>query len=246
MITAIKATVKERPIIFSADSVRLIKAGLKTQTRRVVKPQPIWLADNLWFGQSDDPDIDEVPNRRWWVAYDVFYDDYSGGNEAGYVQWRGRNPYGEKGDYLWVKENAYISQPNFCSQADATHPDGRVVGYAADMGWDAVRCATDYGVKLTPCIFMPRWASRFQLQITEIKINRLLDITNTDAEAEGITQHRHENSLKLDIYNECYSHEWDNRTSRENYLWIWNRLNAKRGFPAESNPWVWVVTFEKR
>jgi hypothetical protein len=79
---------------------------------------------------------------------------------------------------------------------------------------------------------MPRWASRITLEITDIRVERLQDITEEDAEAEG---------SKLDggtAPEICY-------TYRYGFSKLWDSLNAKRGFSWESNPWVWVIGFKE-
>jgi hypothetical protein len=70
-----------------------------------------------------------------------------------------------------------------CKDSDG---DYRVVGYSADMNWDGVRCATEFGIRQTPSIFMPRWASRITLEVVNVRVERLQDISEEDAIAEGV------------------------------------------------------------
>ena len=101
------------------------------------------------------------------------------------------------------------------------------------MSGESVRCATDYGVKKTPSIHMPRWASRITLEITDIRVGRLQEIAADDIQAEGV--------LPPDYPNGTYIAEfgWERRLWRE----CWDAINAKRGYSWESNPWVWVISF---
>jgi len=138
-----------------------------------------------------------------------------------------KSPYGASGDQLWVREAAYISQPNFCDKLSATHidPHGscRMVGHVASMDEDSIRCAEEYGVKKSPSIFMPRWASRIQLSIVGVKTQELQAISEDDACAEGIT--RRAGPYILDFAN------------------LWDEINGKAGKRWCDNPEVWVIEF---
>jgi hypothetical protein len=106
--------------------------------------------------------------------------------------YRRRSPYGVPGDRLWVKEKCWIAPKRFgdpdlnnCKDPDG---DGRVVGYSASMDGDSVRCAKDYGVRESPSIYMPRWASRITLEITNVRVERAQAISEADSIAEGMNQ----------------------------------------------------------
>lgn len=209
---------KEHPILFSGPMVKAILEGRKTQTRRVIKPQP-----------DSRPGMDctrLIFKRRDGVAPLVD----TAAEEAGFMC-----PYGLSGDRLWVRESAYIAPPNFsdADEVDAKHWDydgkPRLVGYAASMGGESVRCATDYGVKKTPSIHVPRWASRITLEITNVRVERLMDITDEDIRAEGVTEGD-------GIWDGSLRAAWANG---------WNAINEKRGYSWLHNPWVWVIEFRK-
>ena len=137
----------------------------------------------------------------------------------------GRNRF-DVGDRLWVKETSYIAPVGFAGRnlCNATDAEGcpRVVGYVASMDADGERCARDYGVKKSPAIFMPRWASRLTLEVTAKRIEQLQDITAEDAVAEGIM-----NQAPVVEFHE-----------------LWDLINAKRA-TWDSNPWVCVVSFAR-
>jgi hypothetical protein len=184
---------KERPIIMGAESVRAILEGRKTQSRRVIKPQPKFIgAPNVPF-KTDDANPKGIINC----------------------------PYGKVGDRLWVRETVFFE--TFHQQSDAElerdgfNPNIGVWVYRAD-NHDYPTITANW----TSPLFMPRIASRITLEITDIRVERVQDITEEDAIAEGV-----------ESFNIVAS-----------YSYLWDSLNAKRGYPWESNPWVWVVTFE--
>lgn len=198
---------KEKPILFSGEMVKAILDGRKTQTRRIMKPQP----PAHW----QPMDMETMIRKGWRREYAV--------------GWR-----------LWVRESAYIAPPNFSKDGNVKDDQGRLrtVDWAATMSADAVRVATDYGVKKTPSIHMPRWASRIALQVTAVRVERLQEIwtrtyTFDDLFAEGMAQFA----------------TWDGKggipTPLSEFIPLWNKINAKRGHSWESNPYVWVVEFKQ-
>ena len=201
---------KERPILFSAPMVRALLDGTKTQTRRVVKPQPpahMQTARNLGDG-------------NWQFVNDVHMLADAAST------WR--CPYGQPGDRLWVREKwrgvVNIAPPGSYEYAVAHHiPDQehcRRVEYAATQQAD-----TD---PWRPSIHMPRWASRITLEITGVRVDRLQDISEADAAAEGVSA----------------KHTADaNYTAREAYAVLWESINGPGSW--DENPWVWVVEFKR-
>jgi len=132
-------------------------------------------------------------------------------------------PYGSTGHLLWVRETF------------AKYPDGFV--YKADFPDDGfgsgivnLRTGENYQIVWKPSIFMPRMASRITLEITEIRIERLNTISESDAVAEGC-QAWVENGQVTDTAVSDYAHLWD-------------EINLERGYSWESNPYVWVVSFQ--
>jgi len=120
----------------------------------------------------------------------------------------GKCPYGQPGDRLWVREKFA------CLDLAKKTP----VIYAAD------REPKDYLWR--PSIHMPRWASRITLEIIAVRIERVQDISNEDAEAEGLS--------------------WCNAASpRDKFQCLWGSLNAKRGYGWDANPWVWAISFKR-
>jgi hypothetical protein len=218
-----EANVTDKPILFSAPMVRAILAGRKTQTRRLVRPQPAPDAKGLlWWHLSR---YEKVANHEHEIPESVLERE-----SKRYV------------DRLWVKETSYIAPVGFGDRdlCNATDYDGqrRVVGYLASMDGDSERCATDYGVKKSPAIFMPRWASRITLDITDVRIERLWKLDKAAVIAEGAVSGSH-NDLPVSAF--------DGKV----YLDLcslfaagWDSINAKRA-TWDSNPWVCVVTFKR-
>lgn len=132
-------------------------------------------------------------------------------------------PYGKPGDRLWIRESwANIPETypgNLHLKADATKDD---LLWFTEMGW-----------KWKPSIHMPRWASRITLEIVNIRVERLQDISEEDAKAEGaipVGWIKHEEHLPHYV---------------KSFIKLWNSINAKRGYGWDTNPWVWVIEFKK-
>lgn len=206
---------KERPILFSREMVLAILAGTKTQTRRVIKPQPEctdpggrWTFCMSSTNKSQEGKFDfEVPDPNGRI-----YTDRDRETRLVSV----KCPYGLFGDRLWVREKCIIHQVP-CE----FDPEG-VVYYAADFAPGAT------AESWTPSIHMPRWASRITLEITGVRVQRLQDITPDDAFTEGVKPN-------------VTASEPDILTP---YRELWDKINAKRGFGWDTNPWVWVVEFQ--
>lgn len=189
----------DRPIIFSGPMVRAMLGHRKTQTRRIVKPQPASHQGKIEWSDH---------NPGWWIVQGDVSNTWS----------RVRCPYGVPGDRLWVRETW---------TKVAVHPDGGgVVGYRADPAHAEIY--KDY--RWRPSIYMPRWASRLTLEITDVRVQRLQEISEEDAMAEGCE--RVPKPIMPDsTYRLCFER-------------LWQSINAKRA-PWASNPWVWAVTFRK-
>lgn len=211
---------KERPILFGAPMVRALLEGSKTQTRRVVKPQPYidaqgnacWNGSN--FGQdSRGPHIQALASPI-------------PSSKTGRV----RCPYGQPGDRLWVRERFMdLRGTGVDYRPKASGPLQRYA-YAADhpTGGYGDEARKAYGLKWKPSIHMPRAASRINLEVTGMRVERLQSISERDAMAEGV-----KNSLRFP----------GGRFARENFEHLWWSINGEGSW--EANPWVWVVEFKK-
>ena len=190
---------KERPIIFSAEMVRAILEDQKVQTRRVIKPQPPEGA-KAWFFVNTG-----VWEWRRCSPWQKFY-----------------CPYGQPGDRLWVRESA-------CYRFDPDGDASDVCAYAADVSaseredhkynfpfWAYSAESWERGghTGFNSPIYMPRWASRITLEITGVRVERVQDISEEDAIAEG---------CGLNIRHWIWG-----RTPETKFRDMWDSINAKR------------------
>lgn len=230
---------KEYPILFSGEMVRAILAGRKTQTRRVIdcSCNSRHITGNLLgeWGLSVPPhrwegDPEEV-NWQWcgkrpeigdWIEqFQTDVDDHA----SSLV----RCPYGKPGDRLWIKAS-YTTRydPDFHETHWKAAAGGWIVTHGQSVGANGkLKRNGVYSARL-----MPKWLSaEFRLpilEITDIRVERVRDISEADAEAEGVkpTQHPLEGHI-------------------ESFAKLWDEINAKRGFAWYANPWVWVVEFKR-
>lgn len=134
-----------------------------------------------------------------------------------------RCPYGQPGDRLWVRET-------WCLR-----PEG--YGYRADNNPD------NNPLKWGPSIHMPRWASRITLEVTGVRVERVQDISEEDARAEGIRATRLSHGSVV-YHTDSYPTPNIYGSAQERFVNLWHSINTPRGYPWESNPWVWVVAFK--
>jgi hypothetical protein len=192
MALAQTVEVREKPILFSGPMVKAILEGRKTQTRRVIKPQP---------------DYFEVMGQP--ISWD-----------KGALN----PPYGKIGDRLWVRET-FANLPYL-------HPlPHHKISYRADGEIQMFGSE-----KWKPSIFMPRWASRITLEVTGVRVERLQDISEEDAIAEGAPVE--------DFYGEWLVPDPMPQKPSQWYRDLWDKINAKK-CPWSSNPWVWVISFKR-
>lgn len=192
----------EHPILFNSVMVQAILEGRKTQTRRVVKSELI--VNQAEFECGNRPHvIHSEPSLQYWIENGC--------------------PFGQAGDRLWVRETWQIigdpatlpcQRHNLIYKADYPH--------CVDKRYDTIPDISE--VKFKPSIHMPRWASRILLEITNIRVERLNDISEEDCVKEGIAQ----NMLRY-----C---------KRPRFLRMWDEIYGEDA--SAKNPWVWVVEFK--
>lgn len=220
---------KDRPILFSGPMVRALLNGRKTQTRRVaIKTSQPDIVVPCDFDSTDA--LLEIENRR-----------------SGMRQWK-PCPYGKPGDHLWVRERTELTTDN-------CEPGALAIRYLADgTSLDVGTLQSDTpglvdwinGRWSRPSIHMPRWASRINLEIVSVQVERLQDISEADAIAEGMERW-------------CIGDGWRDLTlsadeelagapplptARDAYQRLWESINGPRSWAA--TPWVWVIEFRRR
>lgn len=203
---------QDRPILMSAPMVRATMRDKdpKTQTRRLVKGMALE-----------------------WLAPDMFVPEYVAMRENHMC------PYGYEGDTLWVKETYSVARQ--VQGHDEEYTSVEIDWRATDemMRWEGVQDKRyhlvyradgedGYEGRWHPSIHIPRWASRVNLLVVSVRIERLHAITTEDVLAEGLTTTLREHDAECDL--------------RAQYAALWDALNGKRA-PWASNPWVWVITY---
>lgn len=205
---------KETGILFKADMVRAILEGRKTQTRRIVKPPKKWIAEYPYL----DPWAMNEPGVTWW---------WNGVHK--HVGVSQECPYGKPGDRLWVRETFSV------------HPEIANIAYRADGEEFEDSDGFMWVPKWTPSIHMPRGNSRIDLEITNVRIERLQDISEEDAQAEGCTKN-HNGYYWAGPHQEYGLKQLT--TAIRAYRDLWESINGPGSW--DKNPWVWVIEFERK
>ena len=214
---------KAKPILFTGENVRAILENRKSMTRRVIK---VRVENNTRVGPIGHQAHIDSPEA---LAH---------------------CPYGGPGDLLYVRETWQAISPdeNYRSLDEC-----RIIYKATDKhpGYDALAYAEHHDLSVSspiwslaqvypwrPSIFMPRWASRLTLRVNNVRVERLQEISEDDAVAEGIHDTRNALSCGRAPQSALLA-------PSEQFEMLWNSINAKRGYSWESNPWVWVIEWDK-
>lgn len=203
-------------IIFSAPMVRALLEGRKKQTRRLCK----------WANNPQSPALGYIvplDNAPGWFGYEEGDVCFS----VGYAP----------GDRLYVRESwrvgyghdHYREDLDRCPKPSEYDPATTPVEYLADG-------TRNLGGRYYPSIFLPRWASRLWLAVTEVRVQRLQDITEDDAEAEGVE--------KLVTDGEAFYAGFPEGTHRCGFAGIWQHLHTAEGERWQDNPWIVALTFD--
>lgn len=217
--------IKERPILFSGPMVRAILDGRKTQTRRPVKPQPpegFELQGPDWYHPTVVKRGKQVPGEQVFGVWEI-------DGDYGFP-----SPYGAPGDRLYVRETFAV--------------EGGVSTYFADNDWISVYNRENPGLakrRWTPSIHMPKWASRINLEIEDVWLERVQDISEEDAIAEGfpipggmptkITITNLDGSVERSVGT---VHDFEARTA---FSRVWDSIYGNWA----ANPWVWAYKFRR-
>ena len=218
-------------IIFSGESVLAIMDGRKTMTRRVIKFPPSFSHADFNIYGYEGP-VNGKHLFTWGRNINgAYFDGAVGVNQ----------PYSE-GDVLWVREKWRTVDYEYhdCKwSASIEYADGskglRVFWYNnTDLGIpdDCIYSKTGW----QPPRHMPREAARLFLRVTDVRVERVQDISTSNCEREGIAS-------DIDRFNGLMTphHDW----IVGEFARLWDTINAKRGYGWDSNPWVWVYEFER-
>ena len=259
----------QKPIVFSAEMVRAIMSGNKTQTRRIIKQQPP-LMDRVKPVWNVKDDCDLAFTWPWTDSQEAgtFPPEELSGIKC---------PYGKLGDVLWVRESFYIDLLPYSERgtklpATPTEEIRESIYYLADGECceqipECQCCEVGKPYWRSP-IYMPRWASRITLKINGIRVQRVQDISNKDAMFEGLQIQVGEGTgpgsgykwngigywggskdrfgktyhVNVTALGPCGCKVGERSSAVCAYREIFNRLNGDAAW--ESNPWVWAITFE--
>ncbi len=231
---------RERPILFSSSMARAILDGKKTQTRRIIKPS---LGSSILGNTPGRPKIDwqqAVDIRpflndggrspRWWTAHACRYSSPPAGIISHFLC-----PYGNPGDRLWVRE----TWANRAVTVDTHGFTGAQIVYRADEPKGAE--VNGDPLRWHPSIHMRREDSRLTLEITGIRVERLNEISEDDAQAEGVEpvwmvagEHPEPSGQWTEDHAANYG---------EAYARLWDKINGPGAW--EQNPWVWCISFRR-
>lgn len=216
---------RERPILFSAPMVRALLAGTKTQTRRAVKTHGAESFDSVRNAHMGGPG-----GGLWWDGY------WNGSLKCN----RFRCPYGAPGDRLWVRETC-IGEELADGQDGVRYPADSAFrpienSPAASIAWLKLHTYRGHnGARIgpkVPGIHMPR------LEITDVRVERLQDITEADALAEGVIACR---GAMAGIFVVDGCRDATAGSATEAYGLLWDHINGPGAW--EANPWIWAVSF---
>lgn len=238
---------KERPILFSAPMVRAILEGRKTQTRRIVKPQPHlfrcredqWFHERKWTPTTPSGKVGLVPE----ITMPYYVGDRLWVRETWRI-WNG--PRGAWADYTgcdpWESDivTGSIKSPR---PESLRWLQSRHIEYLAD--------SRDSEGPWRPSIFMPRWASRITLEVTDVRVQRLQYISEDDAIAEGIWECEsgfwwYAPESQVSLHRDTLTPEGRKRGAVDASAALWDSINGKRpGCAWKDNPFVWAVSFRR-
>jgi len=220
---------KQTPILFTPENARKVLADEKTQTRRIIKPQPILVNDRTWTWPQDG-----VPGSKASWAKNLTGKTISL-IPAEYC------PYGQPCDRLWVRETFWRIEPHPAIGEEYRLPEGTPTGEQLPYWRRRIVFSVAPIIKQPvegrkfPSIHMPKWACRLWLELTAVRVERLQQISEPDAKAEVCSLqyygYPHEPAARFKTYRDAFRDLWC-RVRKSEDAWI-------------ENPWVWALTFKR-
>jgi hypothetical protein len=206
---------KESPILYTTENVKAILEGRKTQTRKVIKPQPYMTVD---MGKE----------HLAWII--------SGFRTAEEIS--RYCPYGQAVDHLWVRET-WMAEKQYDHLKPSDIPQGSMIWFKTDNLTTHI-----YVGKNRPSIFMPRWVSRITLEITEVRVERVQQISQEDAVEEGVIfmggiADNYEDAPWCASLKDQEPYKYPSAA----YGRLWDSINGKK-YPWSTNPFVWCISFK--
>ena len=216
---------KQIPILFNDEMVRAILDGRKTQTRRVMKVQPPTDEHQLLHVMCSSNRRQE--GKSHWALLNAEKTLVIEGHKRFFSC-----PFGKPGGQLWVREaHAFVPQTAYrCSTGiyQQVNPNDNYEACVYRQNFDRSR-----SFPWRPSIHMPLWASRIMLEITDIRVERLQDISEKDARAEGVPGEKEANAAGLDWFDK----------PRRAFRFLWQSIIGPESW--DENPWVWVIEFKR-
>ena len=215
-----------KPILMHGHSIRSLMAGHKTQTRRIVKPQPPGdELGNTYSGQIFGPEMYSP------VVVDRHGEEYPGPDIYGIYdedgEWGVKCRYGQPGDLLYVRERHAIVPRTAYAQSmgveQTLRPGDDHDAAIFQAGWDRSPPG-----RWRPSIHMPRWASRITLHLTDVRVERVQGISEDDAIDEGVEA--------------CFPNTDHEHSARDRFRALWNFTNGAGAW--DRNEWCWVLCFD--
>jgi hypothetical protein len=229
---------KESGIIMSGDHPKLIIDDVKTMTRRTYGLEAVnQLPDDWKFLQMEgDLAVFQLLRKHWSEPVNPRSTAVEFRGEEPHLEFLYRCPYGQVGDRLWVRE-AWATEKRYNHLKPSEIPDTAKIYYVDKVIHSAggYSLFTELG-KVRSAMFMCEWMARITLEITGVRVERLQEISIEDIKKEG-AYFDSEFAGANAIMNAF--------TPKLNFIWLWDSLNAKRGYGWETNPWVWVIEFRR-
>lgn len=224
----------ERPILFSGAMCQAILDGSKTQTRRVIKTSAPQVRPQFNFGPSLREEALRKCKPRCRNGYEFM-------GAPPNIEINLRHPYGLIGSRIWVLETFAVHK-SYDSLKVRSAYEAMAGDVAGCIAYKAAPDTKNWRGKWRPSIFMPRWASRITLEITDVRVERVQEISEDDSVAEGIAwdgQWYLGGVHPIKGTPQCWS------SAKRAYRARWDSINAKRGYGWETNPFVWVISFRR-
>lgn len=239
--------IKTRPILFSAPMVNALLQGRKTQTRRKlpIQPTPNESGTHTLWRRSVGSTNQEI--KKSYDSAGTLLEESTRIVPLG--EWLlEKCPY-RVGMQLWVRETFLLldqhhwhdlSKPRESMIEAGAVSRRNGVAYRAETSADGEEIRSGYGYKWRPSIFMPRWASRITLEITDVRVERLQEISEEDAIAEGMREFGTTGMFGYDLKGT--PGPMVGGTAREAFALLWGKINGPESWAA--NPWTWAITFK--